>query len=276
MVEALQMALRNLDGDLVDTEWAYQIACGAHGLEQTALRNFIQSGPSWMALKSFIRNKFVPARNPKLQQMEALNEKPLPGELITTYTNRWFNGVNHTWVEQLREAGSVEFLGRALIFNCTSPYNLNATAVMLLNQNLLTLVSNTFEPQSIFLKVQAQLIELVGTLPASTPPKNIHSPQASSTSPSQVYRARIAIDEPCLRYQQGRCRFAAGICDRLHVGATSKFGSAPPINLGDTVPVTPPARYPNVLPSLVVISPAENAHEVSPAALSTMPLAPKP
>jgi hypothetical protein len=89
--------------------------------------------------KELIRNKLVPARKPKLQQMEALNEKLLPGELITTYTNRLFNGVNHTWVEQLREAGSVEFLGRALIFNCTPPYNLNATAVMLLNQNLLKL-----------------------------------------------------------------------------------------------------------------------------------------
>jgi hypothetical protein len=34
--------------------------------------------------------------------------------------------------------------------------------VMLLNQNLVTLVCSTRELQSIFLKVQAQLIELVG------------------------------------------------------------------------------------------------------------------
>jgi hypothetical protein len=67
-------------------------------------RNFIQSGLTWIALKGFIRNKFVPARDPKLQQMEALNEKPLPGESVTTCTNRWLNGINHTWVEQLREA----------------------------------------------------------------------------------------------------------------------------------------------------------------------------
>jgi hypothetical protein len=96
-----------------------------------ALRNFIQSGPTWIALKGFIWNKFVPARDPKLQQMEALNEKPLPGETITTYTNRWFNEINHTWVEQLREAGHVELLVRALILNCTSTYHLITTPVSL-------------------------------------------------------------------------------------------------------------------------------------------------
>ena len=115
---------------------------------------------------------------------------------------------------------------------------------MLLNQNLLTLVSNTPEPQSIFLNVQAQLIELVGNLPASTPPKSTHLQQVSSTSPPQVYRARIAIDEPCLRYQQGRCRYAAGECDRLHVDATSKFGYTPPTRLGGHRPSNIPRSVP--------------------------------
>jgi hypothetical protein len=69
MVETLQMALRKFDGDPVDTDWAYQIACGSHGVEQMALRNFIQSGPTWIAPKGFIRNKFFPAQDPKLRPM---------------------------------------------------------------------------------------------------------------------------------------------------------------------------------------------------------------
>ena len=213
MVETLQMVLRKSDGDPVDTDWAYQIVCGSHGVEQMALCNFVQGGPTWIALKGFIRNKFIPARDQKLQQMEALNEKPLPGENISTYTNRWFNGVHHTWVEQLREAGHVEFLVRALILNCTPAYHLNTTAVMLLNQNLVALLSSTREPQNVFLKIQAQLIELAG-------------PQFPNTSPPQVYRARVAKDEPCFRYQQGRCKYPADVCDRQHVDAPPQFGSA--------------------------------------------------
>jgi hypothetical protein len=80
---------------------------------------------------------------------------------------------------------------------------------MLLNQNLVALLSNTRELQSIFLKVQAQLIELAG-------------PQVSNTLSPQT---RIAIDEPCHRYQQGRCRYPAEVCNRLHVDASPKFGS---------------------------------------------------
>jgi hypothetical protein len=115
--------------------------------------------------------------------MGALNEKPLPGETITTYTNRWFNGVHHTWVEQLRKAGHVEFLVRALILNCTPAYHLNTAAVMLLNQNLVALLSSTREPQNVFLKVQAQLIELAG-------------PQLPNTLPAQVYPKENANEVP--------------------------------------------------------------------------------
>ena len=92
------------------------------------------------------------------------------------YTNRWFNGINHTWVEQLREAGHVEFLVRASIRNCTSTYHLTATAVMLLNQNLVALLSSTREPQSVFLKVQAQLIELAGPIPEYLTPSSLSCP----------------------------------------------------------------------------------------------------
>jgi hypothetical protein len=84
---------------------------------------------------------------------------------------------------------------------------------MLLNQNLVALLSSTREPQNVFLKVQAQLIELAG-------------PQLPNTLPPQAYRARVAIDEPCFRYQQGRCRYPANICDRQHMGAPHQFGSA--------------------------------------------------
>jgi hypothetical protein len=163
MVETLQMVLRKFDGDPVDSDWSYQIVCGSHGVEQMALRNFIQGGPTWIALK-----------------------------------------------------GHVEFLVRALILNCTPAYHLNTTAVTLLNQNLVALLSSTREPQSVFLKVQAQLIELAG-------------PQLPNTLAPQVYRARVAIDQQCFRYQQGRCRYPADVCDRQHVGAPPPppyFGSA--------------------------------------------------
>jgi hypothetical protein len=94
MVETLQNALRKFDGDPVDTGWAYQIVCGLHGVEQMALRNFIQSGSPGLRLKvSYEISSFPP------ETRNFSRWKPLPGETITTYTNRWFNGVDHTWVE---------------------------------------------------------------------------------------------------------------------------------------------------------------------------------
>jgi len=234
---------------------------GAHGQLFVKLENILRSEkhqPTWASLIELLTHEPRPTGSSFLSRKAALELKPQNKlgllEPLHVYVDRWISEISQTFGDAALDELDT-YLPEALLDRVGTLYGLDLTArVILENQiyeqhkmgstalnNLLALKDSMTRLAPVSSTTPSLSSQPVQPTTIGTP----HAAQHSALRTAGVFRASLRIHEFCHNYANGRCRFTAEDCDRIH--AIPDPASFPQLRH---------ANYPTSAPSTFVSSPS--------------------
>jgi len=131
---------------------------------------------------------------------------------VEDYCIRWITGVSIT-IPDLASQG--QYLIKSLISKVATHFGLSDTVPTFLAATAMLQWRDSPNPIMELHKLQKQLSQLAHSKTYSQGPT-----RRSAVVP--IHRASLGLDEVCTRFLQGRCKFAADMCDRRHVTPRSR------------------------------------------------------
>jgi hypothetical protein len=196
------------------------------------LENILRSEkhqPTWASPIGLLAHEPRPTSSSFLSRKAALELKPQnkPGQLepLHVYVDRWISEISQTFGDAALDEQDT-YLPEALLDRVGTLYALDLTARVIIENQIheqhrmgSTALNNLLALKDLLTRLAPVCSPTLSLSSQPVQPTTMGAPHAAQHSAPRtagVFRASSRINEFCKNYANGRCRFTAKDCDRIH------------------------------------------------------------